>query len=282
MDKVNRKNLLIAAGSLILIVAAIYFLFVWERKPKDLEEDDSISEVRELKDVELIKRPYVTLTPTSDGAEIIISLENMGEFDRIEYELTYLADNPQIAGEKIQRGATGTDVNTKDEKYKKSLLLGTASRGVRSPDRGITDGKLVMHMIKGDIEFQSETEWNFDQMSSTPVTIKSRDGNVELEIPGQTGKEYWVILADTIGLPPGSREFDPANVNLPIYGTFSIAPEFTKDASLSLKSDGIGDASSLYVYNAADQKWEKKDAKPKANKITTTFKSFGTFVTTAK
>src|SRR3989344_8816673 len=159
MDPAKRNIYLIAAVAFIAIVVAVYFLFIFQKGRKTVKPQEVSGEVKELSEIDLNKRPYVTLTPTSDGAEIIISIENMANFDRIEYELTYLADNPTETGQKIQRGATGTDINTKDQKYKKSILLGTASRGARSPDKGITDGKLTMHLFKGETEFQSETFW---------------------------------------------------------------------------------------------------------------------------
>src|SRR3990167_4899757 len=122
MDPAKRNIYLIAAVAFIAIVVAVYFLFIFQKGPKTVKPQEVSGEVKELSEIDLNKRPFVTLTPTSDGAEILISIENMSSFDRIEYELTYLADNPQIAGEKIQRGSTGTDVNTKEQKYKKSIL----------------------------------------------------------------------------------------------------------------------------------------------------------------
>src|SRR5437870_8511561 len=108
IDPEKHNKYFLAAGALVVILVAIYFLFIFQRGPKKPKSDEFAGEVKELSEIELIKRPYVTLTPTSDGAEIIISIENMGNFDKIEYEVTYLADNPQITGEKIQRGSTGS------------------------------------------------------------------------------------------------------------------------------------------------------------------------------
>src|SRR3989338_7831144 len=101
MESSKRNIYIIAAVSFLLLAAAIYFLFIFQKKPKQLKAQESSGEVEELSQIDLDRRPYVTLTPTSDGAEIIISIENMANFDRIEYELTYLADNPTETGQKI-------------------------------------------------------------------------------------------------------------------------------------------------------------------------------------
>ena len=255
MEQSKRTTYIIAAISFIVIVAAVYFLFIFKGTSAGIKPSQIDDEVVQLVDIVLEDQPYVTLTPTSDGAEIVISIENMARFDRIEYELIYLSDNPQIVGQKIQRGATGTDVNTKDAKYKKSILLGTASRGVRSPDRGITDGKLTMHLFSDETEYLSETPWNLVQIGSGQSTLGDAQGNFVLEVPA-LGKNYWAIVADTLGLPPGEAEFELENVILPVYGVFSIAPEFPKLANLTIKLNKET-SYKLYVYNNQEANWRK-------------------------
>src|SRR3989304_10393684 len=203
MEPSKKSTYIVAAAAVIILAPAIYFLFIFQKGEKKIKPEEFAGEVKNVSELEVIRRPYVTLTPTGDGAEIIVSVENMSFFDKIEYELTYLADNPQVSGEKIERGATGTDVNTKDEKYKKSMLLGTASRGTRSPDTGVTDGVLTMHMTKGDIEYLSESKWDLLEAGATVRSIVDRDDTLQVENLS-LGKNFWIIIADTVGLPPNS------------------------------------------------------------------------------
>ena len=281
--KINKNRYITALIGFIAIVLAIYFLFIFEKGAKEIKKDEPQGEVKQLAQVELKNRPYVTLTPTTDGAEIIVSIENMSFFDDIEYEMTYLADNPQSPSEKIQRGATGTGVNTKDEKYKTSVLLGTASKGVRSPDRGVSDGKLTMHMFKGDVEYQSEHEWVLVEIGKTATTLKDSQGNFELEVPPTLGKTYWAILADTIGIPP-SADFDSTTVATPVYGTFSVAPKFSKPTSLTIKLSKDVQTPILHIYNSVDSKWATKDVNYNSTDktITTTVDNFATFIPASK
>lgn len=245
----SKKTTYIAAAiGFIAIAAVIYFLFIFQGREKSLAKQEGEGEQKQVTEIAIADRPFVTLTPTSDGAEIIISIENMGKFERIEYELTYLADNPQSLGTKITRGATGTDVNTSDAKYKKSVLLGTASRGVRSPDTGITDGKLVMHMFVGEEEFLSESDWTFEKIGSMASTTKSASANFEVEVPS-LGKDYWLIIADTVGVPPNPQNFTVEEVILPIYGTFSIAPAFRGTGTVSIKVENQTATPTLFAYN---------------------------------
>ena len=282
MEQSKRTKYLVAAASFVLIVVAIFFLFIYQKGPKKIKPQENANDVKQLSEISLEKRPYVTLTPTSDGAEIIISIENMGQFDKIEYELTYMADNPQIAGEKIERGSTGTDVNTKDAKYKKSILLGTASRGVRNPDKSITDGKLTMHLAERDTQYLSETNWDLIQAGVKPQQIYDRSSKFAVSLPS-LGKDYWIILADTIGLPAQRGDFKTENVLLPVYGSFSIAPKFPENAQVSIKEDGEVTDLGLYSYNQQDSKWQKLEVNfdSSANTLISKVDSFATFVVIA-
>lgn len=275
----SKKHLyIIAAVAFVLITAAIYFLFIFHKNPAKPKSEEVATEVKQLSDIELAKRPYVTLTPTTDGAEIIMSVENMSNFDKIEYELTYQADNPQISGEKIERGSTGTDVNTKDPKYKKSILLGTASRGVRSPDRGVADGKLTMHMFKGETEYQAETDWNLIHDGAKATTLTSKDNKFKLKVPG-FGKDHWIIVSDTIGFP-SSPSFDSKNVQLPVNGIFSVAAELKSKADLSITFDKDLNDPKLFSYSNSDSKWDEINANydSTAKTLTAPVASFATFV----
>ncbi len=280
MDKQAKSTYITAAVFLVFLLLAVYFLFIFKRDPSQIKPKDSESfDVKQISEIEPAKRPFVTLTPTANGAEIIISIENMKEFERVEYELTYQADNPTSPGTKIERGAVGSDVNTKDQKYKKSVLLGTASRGVSSPDTGIADGKLTMHLFKGNNEYLSESTWDLMQIGLKSASLKSRDSNFEITIPG-LGKDYWVILADTVGVPAPAGKFEIEKVSLPVYGVFSVAGEFTKTGEISQKAaDNVKDPSVL-AYNHNDNTWEKleSDFNSSSKTATAPVTKFATYV----
>ena len=280
----SKTRYIVAAVAFIFIVAAIYFLFIRQQSEGKIKTQEGANIVKNIADIDLGKRPYVTLVPTSDGAEIIISMEKMSDFDKIEYELTYLADNPQSAGEKIERGATGSDINPKDEKYKKSILLGTGSKGVRSPDRNIEDGKLTLHLFKGDIEYQSESNWDMFQVGPSATKIKSRDDKLELSLPALS-KQYWIILADTVGIPPNNESLDLASVILPVFGAFSIAPNPAKALDLKIKLDSQEKNLILRTYLHQDSRWDetiKSSYDLTSQTISTKVKSLSTYVVSSK
>lgn len=277
MDNSKKSIYIIAAIALVLIVAVVYFLFVRQNKPKITKSQDTQQEQKSLGDIDITKRPFVTLSPDTSGTTIQVSIQNMSYFDSIDYEITYMADNPQISGEKIQRGATGSDINTKDEKNTKSAPLGTGSKGVFSADKGITDGKLTLHMVKNGVEYVSETNWDLFQAGAKAQELKDRSGNFSINLPA-LGKDYWIIIADTVGVPPGSS-FDIKNVTLPVYGVFSLDVKFPKPASITYKITN-GTSADLYQFNRIDSSWKKLDNKVdnSTKVITSTVDSFATFV----
>lgn len=277
MDPAKRNIYAVAAASFLIIIVAIYFLFINKKGLNELETEESGGEVRELTDLKVAERPFVTLTPTSDGAEIIMTLENMAKFDRIEYGLSYLADNPGTPGDKIDRGALGSGINTKEPKYKHSHLLGTASRGVRSPDTGIVEGKLTLHLFVGEVEYRSESEWDLVQISSQPSTIEARSGSISLQVP-KAAKDYWVIIADTVGAPPNPQGFTAGDVILPVFGTFSIAPEFKTKVQLSITPKESAGVKQLYSYDHNDSTWQKLESEASGHSLTASVSNFATYV----
>jgi len=284
MDSTKKTKYIAAGIAFIFMVLAIYFLFIRQQSEGKIKTQESANIVKNVSDVEVGKRPYITLVPTSDGAEIIISIEKMSDFDKIEYELTYQADNPQSAGEKIERGATGSDINPKDEKYKKSILLGTGSKGVRSPDRNIEGGKLTLHLFKGDIEYQSETNWDMFQIGPRASKIKSRDDKLELSLPALS-KQYWIILADTVGIPPNNESLDLASVILPVFGAFSIAPNPAKALDIKIKLDSPDKNLVLRTYLHQDSRWDetiKASYDSASQTLTSKVKSYSTYVVSTK
>lgn len=277
MDSSKKSIYIIAAISLALIAVIVYFLFIHQSKPKITKTEDVQTEQKPITDIEIAKRPFVTLSPDTSGSTIQVSMQNMNYFDTIDYEITYLADNPQIPGEKIQRGATGSDINTKDEKNIKSAPLGTGSKGVFSADKGITEGKLTLHLTKNGVEYTSETNWDLFNVGSKASELKDRSGNFSLKLPS-LGKDYWVIVSDTVGVPPGYN-FDLNNVSLPIYGVFSLDVKYPKPASLTYKING-SQTSDLYKYSRLDSTWKKIDSNfdISTKTVSASVDSFATFV----
>ncbi|MBI3341558.1 hypothetical protein HY024_00385, partial [Candidatus Curtissbacteria bacterium] len=63
-------------------------------------------------------------------------------------------------------------------------------------------------------------------------------------------------------------------VQLPVYGAFSIAGDFTAPGTLSVKSNNA----SLFVLNHQDGSWQKVDSSQQGSNLEAKVSSLGTFV----
>ena len=102
---------------------------------------------------------------------------------------------------------------------------------------------------------------------------------MSVDVPATLGKTYWVILSDTVGIVP-TFDKDPASVVTPVWGTFSVAPKFTKNATLTLELGDLGQKPQIHLYTQ-DGKWETKDLKAEGDAYTYSLNSFATFVVTS-
>jgi len=138
-----------------------------------------------------------------------------------------------------------------------------------------------MHLIKGDIEYLSESKWDLFEAGATLRSVTDRDNTSQIENLS-LGKNYWIIIADTVGLPPNSP-YDLAGVVLPVRGVFSIAPEFPKPAKLTINvKDGLKDPK-LYSFREGEKRQELKIDYDSENKtITVQIGFFAAFVVTSQ
>ena len=128
------KTKYIAAGiAFIFIILAIYFLFIRQQSEGKIKTQENANIVKNVSDVDVGKRPYITLVPTSDGAEIIISIEKMSDFEKIEYDLPYLEVTPKVPVKKL-KGAQQVRILTRKMKNTKSRFFSEqAQKGLEVP-----------------------------------------------------------------------------------------------------------------------------------------------------
>lgn len=102
-------------------------------------------------EVSLEDRPYASLTPTSDGHWLTVSLSRIKNASTLEYELLY----------NTASGAMQGSINTVELKgetsYSKKILLGSESSGRYKYDEGVSEGSLTIRLRgpKGTQKFVS-------------------------------------------------------------------------------------------------------------------------------
>jgi hypothetical protein len=191
-------------------------------------------------------RPYVTLIPRADGKELNLSITGIVDAKTLEYELTYLAGDPN---NQLQRGVVGSvDLAGKTD-YQKAILLGSCSKNVCKYDEGVTEGTLALTLRSSEGAIQKyESAFHLQKGSEGKAGLTSGEGNFKL-VSANLPAAYYLTLS-TIGLfqtPSGKIIAGP-------YGVFtSASSRITGQVSLRLAESSS--RPSVYVWQ--NKQWQK-------------------------
>jgi len=232
----NRSTLPILA-----IVFSAFFISACGKKDKD-KKGVLPTPTPKMVEIELDRKPYISLTPRADGHEIKLKIVNIPDnITQIEYELIYLAVDGHL---ELEKGA-GDTVKVEGSSLEKDILLGTASctNGCKYKyDEGITGGTLSLIFINNSGQMTTH-ETPFTLASSSDINSQNSFSLEDLTITTKsvaTGQFF--ILLKNFGLP---NSFTTASSIYSVFasgngaGTInSIAPDiFTKENLKSLSGD---------------------------------------------
>lgn len=221
--------LLLLAG-----IAAVVLVFVFLRKGgTDESSNDKESSLIEM---DLKDRPFVSLTPTSDGHYLTLRIDeiNVPRAEIMEYELLY-----EVPGG-VTQGVPGTVDISDLSSFEIELLLGSESSGNYRYDEGVEEGTITVRFRNKDgkmlIKFSSDFH-----MQSDDEELTSIDGMFSYRFDDLPDGYY--VTMPTIGFPgkgPGSVQEGP-------YGVFSSSSTFPQG---EVTIDGGN------VYLLDDGNWE--------------------------
>jgi len=258
-----KKNyiVILAVVGIILILGG-GFLFWHSRSAK--EPSPTLEPEGVLIETTLEERPYITLTPSSDGHWLTIEVTRIQDADSLEYELLYNTES----------GATQGSINTVklkgESSYSKKILLGSESSGHYKFDEGVTQGTLTVRLRGGKGTRKFVTDFHLQQGDEELISI---DGNFTVE--GTITKGNFYVTMDTIGLP---GEFEGEVITGP-YETFSSGASTVKNGVVSLKlPEDTGEAK---LYSWSGTAWVEEKAEIKDKTISTDISSLATFIVAA-
>lgn len=227
-----------------IVVGAVWF-FLFRSKPA--EQQTVVEET--VKELPLEQRPYITLTPTTDGHTLHFTISNITSgASAIDYELGYkTADG-------VNEGVTGYIKLKGERQIDRDLLLGSCSSGKCRYHEGVELGTITIKLQDSNGKLMGQAISDFHlQNSVSELTLPKAGFSATL---GGTMKKGYAITMGTLGLPgkaPGSVMAGPVGV-------------FASDKSVSAKSVSLNGSGDLYNWNGSS--WVKSEAKP----------SLGTFV----
>jgi len=262
--KLHLKYVIPAA---LIVGAAIFFFSVKRNAKAPTEQDTPARRMEQINKIPIKDRPYVTLTPRTDGREVTMIIDNVKNAAKAEYELEYQA------GSMIQ-GVFGTiDFSKETLPVSKKLLFGTCSKGKCRYDENVSGGSLTIRFEGSQDPYILKTDFNLQQMADREGVFTSKDIKASLDI-GKAGLPVssYVVVIGTMG-PPAPVEGDI------IAGPYSFlsttSPRLTS-AELTIQfKDDLADAQLLQW---SGQTWTELASKVGNNKISAPVTSLGTFV----
>jgi hypothetical protein len=139
-------------------------------------------------EIPLDQRPYVSLTPTSDGHWLKLKVEDIKmNAKTLDYELIYtIADGRQqgVPGTISLNGATSID---------RDLLLGSESSGKFKYDQGVEKGTLTLKFRDNSGRLMGKLSTDFHLQKGADV-LTSVDGSFKYTLDKKTPDVFFVVM----------------------------------------------------------------------------------------
>ena len=205
MDKLKKflPFILLGLGAIVLIVS---FIFIRSKKTDDVSVDDGA-----IKEVVFKDRPFVSLTPTSDGHWLNLKIDKiiLPKTSSVDYELLYSLPDGRT------QGVPGNVNLNSDTKIERKLLLGSESSGKYRYDEGVKDGSLTIRLRDGKVKLLAKFSTKF-YLQSSDFELTSVDENFKYVLDKKPKGMFFVTM-ETFGLMDTSIE----SVASGPYGVFT-------------------------------------------------------------
>lgn len=276
----KKKIILIILAVLVLLSGFIYWLLrpQFQNKPKKGFPEASQTSKKSIpvNTLPLEQRPYIVLEPKSTvepqslGHWVTMTIDRVGEFEKVEYEFEY------TTGTMIQGGMGRLDFSQERPPVAKEIAFGSASKGKYKYDEGINKGQFTFHFSKGSEESALKTDFRLETKAVNGGIFRTADDKARLETGKTDLKDNdYLIVASTLGLPQT------------IQGKIVVGPYgFYADSARKLTSSKIifskinQDNSVILFWNG--QTWDELETEVVDDEASAYVKNLGTFLLVTK
>ena len=223
--------------------------------------------VEQINQLAVQDRPFVVLSPRSDGKEMTITVDRVANAAKIEYEVEYNTKD-------IISGFFGTiDLSKETLPAVKKGLFGTCSKSVCRYDEGVSGGSLTLRLEGTDNSYVLKTDFNLQQMFDREGVFISKDAKATLDV-GKTGlpNGTYLIISGTMGLP---ASVDGEVVAGP-YSFVAATNPGLKNATIAIQSKDDLTGAKLLFWNG--KAYSELKATVNGTKISGPVTAPGTFV----
>lgn len=254
---------------IIFILIFSLFLTGCGKKTAPVMQTPDTRKVEQINQLAVKDRPFVVLSPRSDGKEMTITVDKVTNASKIEYEVEYNTKD-------IISGFFGTIDLSKDTlPAVKKGLFGTCSKSVCRYDEGVTGGSLTLRLEGTDNSYVLKTDFNLQQMFDRQGVFTSKDAKATLDV-GKTGlpNGTYLIISGTMGLP--AQAGLPGEIVAGPYSFIAATNPSLKTATISIQSKDDLVGAKLLFWNG--KAYAELQATVNGGKISAPVAALGTFV----
>jgi len=237
------------------------------KKTAPVTQTPDTRKVEQINQLAVKDRPFVVLSPRSDGKEMTITVDKVTNASKIEYEVEYNTKD-------IISGFFGTiDLSKETLPAVKKGLFGTCSKSVCRYDEGVTGGSLTLRFEGGDQTYVLKTDFNLQQMFDRQGIFTSKDAKAILDV-GKAGlpNGTYLIISGTMGLPTAVE----GEIVAGPYSFVAAASPSLKNATIAIQSKDDLTGTKLLFWNG--KSYVELQATVSGAKISAPVTALGTFV----
>lgn len=253
----------------LFVVIAIIGVVVFTKNKNKQKESPKQIETRKIEQINKLAvkdRPFVTLTPRSDGREVTLSLDRVFNATTAEYELEYQTDT-------LIQGVFGSlEFKGQDMPLEKDLLFGSCSKGKCRYDEGVIGGSLTIRFEGGDEPYTLKSDFNLQNTSDKKGIFTSKDLRATLDVGASLPSNSFVIILNTMGLPEKLNQ----EVLAGPYAFLSSTTPTLKNSTISFKSNQDLTTAKILFWDG--KAWNELEVELGEGKISAPASDLGTFV----
>lgn len=244
MTPTKRKLVGIVAVVTLMIVLGGFLIWKqsasWFKKEAPTEKKKQTIEQTNV--IPVSERPYLQLSPTADGRNVIILVKALKkQADTMEYLLEYETGS-------LLQGVQG-ELSLATIPAQTQQLLGSCSAGGKCTyHEDVSGGKLETY-YRGSADYKLRQEWRFFNNKTKETSFASRDGKFQVT-SSALGQQKFIIILNSPGYPPNL-------VGTPASDPYALAVSQTLSGTADITIRASQEAENLVIQGWDGSNWQQ-------------------------
>ncbi len=221
------KKILPVIIVLLVIIGGVYAYRSMGSEETVPEETTKKKTVENVNIIPVAERPYLYITPESDGRNITITVEDVKKTaTSLEYELEYQSGS-------LLQGVFGA-LDLDPLPARSTQLLGSCSAGGACTYHEDVSGGSILTRYDGPEPYALKSDWKYFENTEDESAFSSRDAKFQIESDELADQSY-VVVMNTPGYPEGL-------IGTPVSDPYSLqtSSPLTGTAELTMRAQEAG------------------------------------------